>query len=163
MGKKIGKSVFTTGAAATTLFSGLSGHKAQAEEIVQNDPDDQQSTDVTEMDSSFMDKNILHDQLQKAEKRVEDQRLRLNQAQSEYNMSAVGWQPTGPPALLPRCRRPSPLLQAFSYMTVPNTVSLLDLGNPWKAPLFDRFLHPRIASDFTLGRMYYLGIYFPNR
>ena len=90
MGKKIGKSVFTTGVAATTLFSGLSGHKAQAEEIVQNDPADQQSTDVTEMDSSFMDKNILHDQLQKAEKRVEDQRLRLNQAQSEYNVAKSG-------------------------------------------------------------------------
>ena len=82
MGKIIGKSVFTTGVAATTLFSGLSGNKAQAEEIVQNDPADQQSTDVTEMDSSFMDKNILHEQLQKAEKRVEDQRLRLSQAQS---------------------------------------------------------------------------------
>ena len=90
MGKKIGKSVFTTGVAATTLFSGLSGHKAQAEEIVQNDATDQQSTDVTEMDSSFMDKNILHDQLQKAEKRVEDQRLRLNQAQSEYNVAKSG-------------------------------------------------------------------------
>ena len=42
MGKKIGKSVFTTGVVATTLFSGLSGHKAQAEEIVQNDATDQQ-------------------------------------------------------------------------------------------------------------------------
>lgn len=68
----------------------MSGHKAQAEEIVQNDATDQQSTDVTEMDSSFMDKNILHDQLQKAEKRVEDQRLRLNQAQSEYNVAKLG-------------------------------------------------------------------------
>lgn len=87
MGKKIGKSVFTTGVAATTLFSGLSGHKAQAEEIVQKDPADQQPTDVTEMDSSFMDKNTLHEQLQKAEKRVEDQRLRLNQAQSKYNVA----------------------------------------------------------------------------
>ena len=90
MGKKIGKSVFTTGVAATTLFSGLSGHKAHAEEIVQKDPADQQSTDVTEMDSSFMDKNILNEQLQKAEKRVEDQRLRLNQAQSEYNVAKSG-------------------------------------------------------------------------
>ena len=83
MGKKIGKSVFTTGVAATTLFSGLSGHKAQAEEIVQNDATDHQSTDVTEMDSSFME-------LQKAKKRVEDQRLRLNQAQSEYNVAKSG-------------------------------------------------------------------------
>ncbi len=42
MGKKIGKSVFTTGVAATTLFSGLAGHKAQAEEIAQKDTADQQ-------------------------------------------------------------------------------------------------------------------------
>lgn len=90
MGKKIGKSVFTTGVAATTLFSGLAGHKAQAEEIAQKDTADQQSTDVTEMDSSFMDNNILNEQVQKAEKRVEDQRLRLNQAQSEYNVAKSG-------------------------------------------------------------------------
>ncbi|MFQ7326012.1 MAG: secretion protein [Streptococcus xiaochunlingii] len=90
MGKKIGKSVFTTGVAATTLFSGLAGNKAQAEEITQNDSADQQSTDVTEMDSSFMDKDILNEQFQKAEKRVEDQRLRLNQAQSEYNVAKSG-------------------------------------------------------------------------
>ena len=90
MGKKIGKSVFTTGVAATTLFSGLSGHKAQAEEIVQKDAADQQATDVTETDRSFMDKNILNEQLQKAEKRVEDQRIRLNQAQSEYNVAKSG-------------------------------------------------------------------------
>ena len=55
MGKKIGKSVFTTGVAATTLFSGLAGHKTQAEEITQKDAGDQQSTDMTGMDSSFMD------------------------------------------------------------------------------------------------------------
>ena len=90
MGKKIGKSVFTTGVAATTLFSGLAGHKAQAEEIAQKDTGDQQSTDVTEMDTSFMDMNILNEQLLKAEKRVEDQRLRLNQAQSEYNVAKSG-------------------------------------------------------------------------
>ena len=42
MSKKIGKSVFTTGVAATTLFSGLAGHKAQAEEIAQKDTADQQ-------------------------------------------------------------------------------------------------------------------------
>ena len=90
MGKKIGKSVFTTGVAATTLFSGLAGHKVQAEEIAQKDAGDQQSTDVTEMDTSFMDMNILNEQLLKAEKRVEDQRLRLNQAQSEYNVAKSG-------------------------------------------------------------------------
>ena len=90
MGKKIGKSVFTTGVAATTLFSGLAGHKAQAEEIAQKDTADQQSTDVTGMDTSFMDMEILNEQLLKAEKRVEDQRLRLNQAQSEYNVAKSG-------------------------------------------------------------------------
>lgn len=90
MGKKIGKSVFTTGVAATTLFSGLAGHKAQAEEIAQKDTADQQSTDVIGMDTSFMDVNILNEQLEKAEKRVEDQRLRLNQAQSEYNVAKSG-------------------------------------------------------------------------
>lgn len=90
MGKKIGKSVFTTGVAATTLFSGLAGHKAQAEEITQKDAGDQPSMDVIRMDSSFMDKNILNEQFQKAEKRVEDQRLRLNQAQSEYNVAKTG-------------------------------------------------------------------------
>ena len=90
MGKKIGKSVFTTGVAATTLFSALAGHKAQAEEITQKDAADQQSTDMTGMDSSFMDMNILNEQLLKAEKRVEDQRLRLNQAQSEYNVAKSG-------------------------------------------------------------------------
>lgn len=90
MGKKIGKSVFTTGVAATTLFSGLAGHKAQAEEITQKDAGDQPSMDVIRMDSSFMDKNILNKQFQKAEKRVEDQRLRLNQAQSEYNVAKTG-------------------------------------------------------------------------
>ena len=90
MGKKIGKSVFTTGVAETTPFSGLAGHKAQAEENVQKDAGDQQSTDVTEMDTSFMDMNILNEQLFKAEKRVEDQRLRLNQAQSEYNVAKSG-------------------------------------------------------------------------
>ena len=90
MGKKIGKSVFTTGVAATTLFSGLAGHKAQAEEIAQKDTADQQSTDVTGMDTSFMDMDILNEQLLKAEKRVEDQRLRLNQAQSEYNVAKSG-------------------------------------------------------------------------
>ena len=81
MSKKLGKSVFTTGVAATTLFSALAGHKAQAEEITQKDAGDQQSTDMTGMDSSFMDMNILNEQLLKAEKRVEDQRLQLNQAQ----------------------------------------------------------------------------------
>ena len=90
MGKKIGKSVFTTGVAATTLFSALAGHKAQAEEITQKDTADQQSTDMTGMDSSFMDMDILNEQLLKAEKRVEDQRLRLNQAQSEYNVAKSG-------------------------------------------------------------------------
>ena len=69
MSKKIGKSVFTTGVAATTLFSGLAGHKAQAEEISQEAAADQQSTDVTGMDSSFMDMNILNEQLLKAEKK----------------------------------------------------------------------------------------------
>jgi len=90
MSKKLGKSVFTTGVAATTLFSALAGHKAQAEEITQKDAGDQQSTDMTGMDSSFMDMNILNEQLLKAEKRVEDQRLRLNQAQSEYNVAKSG-------------------------------------------------------------------------
>ena len=90
MGKKIGKSVFTTGVAATTLFSGLAGHKTQAEEITQKDTVDQQSMDVIGMDTSFMDVNILNEQLLKAEKRVEDQRLRLNQAQSEYNVAKSG-------------------------------------------------------------------------
>ena len=90
MGKKIGKTVFTTGVAATTLFSGMAGHKAQAEEIAQKDTADQQSTDVTGMDTSFMDMDILNEQLLKAEKRVEDQRLRLNQAQSEYNVAKSG-------------------------------------------------------------------------
>lgn len=90
MGKKIGKSVFTTGVAATTLFSGLAGHKAQAEEIAQKDTADQQSTDVIGMDTSFMDVDNLNEQLLKAEKRVEDQRLRLNQAQSEYNVAKSG-------------------------------------------------------------------------
>ena len=90
MSKKLGKSVFTTGVAATTLFSALAGHKAQAEEITQKDAADQQSTDMTGMDSSFMDMNILNEQLLKAEKRVEDQRLRLNQAQSEYNVAKSG-------------------------------------------------------------------------
>ena len=90
MGKKIGKSVFTTGVAATTHFSGLDGHKAQAEEIAQKDAGDQQSTDMTGMDSSFMDVNILNEQLLKAEKRLEDQRLRLSQAQSEYNVAKSG-------------------------------------------------------------------------
>lgn len=90
MGKKIGKSVFTTGVAATSLFSGLAGHKAQAEEIAQKDTADQQSTDVTGMDTSFMGMDILNEQLLKAEKRVEDQRLRLNQAQSEYNVAKSG-------------------------------------------------------------------------
>lgn len=87
MSKKLGKSVFTTGVAATTLFSALAGHKAQAEEIAQKNAGDQPSPDVTEMDSSFMDMNILNEQLLKAEKRVEDQRLQLNQAQSEYNVA----------------------------------------------------------------------------
>lgn len=90
MGKKIGKSVFTTGVAATTLFSGLAGHKAQAEEITQKDAGDQQTSEVAEMDTKFMDKNILNEQLLKAEKRVEDQRLQLNQAQSEYNVAKSG-------------------------------------------------------------------------
>ena len=90
MGKKIRKSVFTTGVAETTLFSGLAGHKAQAEEIAQKDTADQQSTDVTGMDTSFMDMDILNEQLLKAEKRVEDQRLCLNQAQSEYNVAKSG-------------------------------------------------------------------------
>ena len=90
MSKKIGKSVFTTGVAATTLFSGLAGHKVQAEEIAQKDAADQQAPDVTGMDTSFMDVNILNEQLLKAEKRVEDQRLRLNQAQSEYNVAKSG-------------------------------------------------------------------------
>ena len=90
MGKKIGKSVFTTGVAATTLFSALAGHKTQAEEITQKDAGDQQSTDMTGMDSSFMDMDILNEQLAKAEKRVEDQRLLLNQAQSEYNVAKSG-------------------------------------------------------------------------
>lgn len=90
MSKKIGKSVFTTGVAATTLFSALAGHKAQAEEIAQKDAGDQQSTDMTGVDSSFMDMDILNEQLAKAEKRVEDQRLRLNQAQSEYNVAKSG-------------------------------------------------------------------------
>ena len=90
MSKKIGKSVFTTGVAATTLFSALAGHKAQAEEISQKDAADQQSTDMTGMDSSFMDMNILNEQLLKAEKKVEDHRLRLNQAQSEYNVAKSG-------------------------------------------------------------------------
>jgi len=90
MGKKIGKSVFTTGVAATTLFSGWAGQKAQAEEIAQKDAADQQSPDMTGMDSSFMDMNILNEQLEKAEKRVEDQRLLLNQAQSEYNVAKSG-------------------------------------------------------------------------
>ncbi|WP_048716104.1 CAP domain-containing protein [Streptococcus sp. 343_SSPC] len=90
MSKKLGKSVFTTGVAATTLFSALAGHKAQAEEIAQKNAGDQPSPDVTEMDSSFMDMNILNEQLLKAEKRVEDQRLQLNQAQSEYNVAKSG-------------------------------------------------------------------------
>lgn len=90
MSKKIGKSVFTTGVAATTLFSSLAGHKVQAEEIAQKDAADQQAPDVTGMDSSFMDMNILNEQLLKAEKRVEDQRLQLNQAQSEYNVAKSG-------------------------------------------------------------------------
>ena len=42
------------------------------------------------MDTSFMDKNILNKQLEKAEKRVEDQRLQLNQTQSEYNVAKSG-------------------------------------------------------------------------
>ena len=90
MSKKLGKSVFTTGVAATTLFSALAGHKAQAEEISQKDAADQQPTDVTGMDASFMDMNILNEQLEKTEKRVEDQRLQLNQAQSEYNVAKSG-------------------------------------------------------------------------
>ena len=90
MGKKIGKPVFTTGVAATTLFSGLAGHKAQAEEITQKDTVDQQSMDMIGMDTSFMDVNILNEQLEKVEKRVEDQRLQLNQAQSEYNVAKSG-------------------------------------------------------------------------
>ena len=90
MGKKIGKSVFTTGVAATTLFSGLAGHKAQSKEITQKDAGDQPSMDVIGMDTSFMDMDILNELLLKAEKRVEDQRLRLNQAQSEYNVAKSG-------------------------------------------------------------------------
>ena len=42
------------------------------------------------MDTSFMDMDILNEQLAKAEKRVEDQRLLLNQAQSEYNVAKSG-------------------------------------------------------------------------
>ena len=53
----------------TTLFSGLAGHKTQAEEITQKDAGDQQSTDMTGMDSSFMDMDILNEQLAKAEKK----------------------------------------------------------------------------------------------
>ncbi|MFQ7325050.1 MAG: secretion protein [Streptococcus xiaochunlingii] len=90
MGKKIGKSVFTTGVAATTLFSGLAGHKAQSKEITQKDAGDQPSMDVIGMDTSFMDVDILNELLLKAEKRVEDQRLCLNQAQSEYNVAKSG-------------------------------------------------------------------------
>lgn len=90
MSKKLGKSVFTTGVAATTLFSGFAGHKTQAEEITQKDAGDQQSTDMTGMDASFMDMDILNEQLAKAEKRIEDQRLLLNQAQSEYNVAKSG-------------------------------------------------------------------------
>ena len=48
MGKKLGKSVFTTGVAATTVLSGMFHHKASAEEVKQNENAETNSTEVVE-------------------------------------------------------------------------------------------------------------------
>ena len=48
MGKKLGKSVFTTGIAATTVLSGMFNHKASAEEVKQNENAETNSTEVVE-------------------------------------------------------------------------------------------------------------------
>lgn len=48
MGKKLGKSVFTTGIAATTVLSGMFQHKASAEEVKQNENAETNSTEVVE-------------------------------------------------------------------------------------------------------------------
>lgn len=48
MGKKLGKSVFTTGIAATTVLSGMFHHKANAEEVKQNENPETNSTEVVE-------------------------------------------------------------------------------------------------------------------
>lgn len=48
MGKKLGKSVFTTGVAATTVLSGMFHHKANAEEVKQNENPETNSTEVVE-------------------------------------------------------------------------------------------------------------------
>ena len=48
MGKKLGKSVFTTGITATTVLSGMFNHKASAEEVKQNENAETNSTEVFE-------------------------------------------------------------------------------------------------------------------
>ena len=48
MVKKLGKSVFTTGIAATTVLSGMFHHKASAEEVKQNENAETNSTEVVE-------------------------------------------------------------------------------------------------------------------
>ena len=54
MGKKLGKSVFTTGIAATTVPSGMFHHKANAEEVKQNENPETNSTEVVENQLQLM-------------------------------------------------------------------------------------------------------------
>ncbi len=47
MGKKLGKSVFTTGGGCTTVLSGMFHHKANAEEVKQNENQKPRKTKIT--------------------------------------------------------------------------------------------------------------------
>ena len=87
MGKKLGKSVFTTGVAATTLFSGMLGHKAHAEELVQNENKDNQSTGISGNKPTLADVENLNDHVVEAESQVNSQRESLSQAQDEFNQA----------------------------------------------------------------------------
>ena len=83
MGKKLGKSVFTTGVAATTLLSGLFSHKARAEEMQQSDTKKTNSTEVVDKPASVDELKQITAQKGQVSKDVQYQAQKVSEAQTE--------------------------------------------------------------------------------
>ena len=83
MGKKLGKSVFTTGVAATTLLSGLFSHKARAEEMQQSDTTKTNSTEVVDKPASVDELKQITAQKGQVSKDVQYQAQKVSEAQTE--------------------------------------------------------------------------------
>lgn len=87
MGKKLGKSVFTTGIAATTVLSGMFQHKASAEEVKQNENAETNSTEVVEKPITVDELKQITAQKGQAVKDVHYQEQKVMEAQTAVKVA----------------------------------------------------------------------------